>query len=76
MPALVSELDLPVLMMEDGSQSRRFGARTDLPQDSWLAKNLVGYSVWHYDDVTAILRDKRWHNAASRIPEIPRSKPR
>ncbi len=26
--------------------------------------------MWHYDDVTAILRDKRWHNASGRIAEI------
>ena len=70
MPTLASELDLPTLLMADGSQARRFGGRTDLPQDHWLARNLVGYSVWHYDDVTAILRDKRWHNASSRIAEI------
>ncbi len=70
MPTLASELDLPTLLMADGTQARRFGGRTDLPPDHWLAKNLVGYSVWHYDDVTAILRDKRWHNASSRIAEI------
>ena len=70
MPTPVSELDLPTLLMEDGTQARRFGGRTDLPTDHWLARNLVGYSVWHYEDVTAILRDKRWHNAAGRIAEI------
>jgi cytochrome P450 len=70
MPTLASELDLPMLLMADGAQARRFGGRTDLPPDHWLARNLVGYSVWHYDDVTAILRDKRWHNASSRIAEI------
>lgn len=58
------------MLMADGTQARRFGGRGDLPDGHWLAKNLVGYSVWHYDDVTAILRDKRWHNASGRIAEI------
>ncbi len=42
----------------------------ELPRDTWLAHNMFGYAVWHYDDATAILRDKRWHSAVSRLPEI------
>ena len=38
--------------------------------DQWLVRNMFGYAVLHYDDVTAILRDKRWHSAVSRIPEL------
>ena len=41
-----------------------------MPADAWLVKSLFGYAVWHYDDVTSVLRDKRWHSAAGRIPEI------
>ena len=70
MPTLASDLDLPMMTMDDGSRSRRFTERMNLPDDVWLVRNLVGYSVWHYDDATAILRDKRWHNAAGRIAEI------
>lgn len=45
-------------------------ATSAFPRDAWIAKNLFGFAVWHYDDVTSILRDKRWHSATSRIPEI------
>jgi cytochrome P450 len=38
--------------------------------DHWLARNLVGFSLTRYDDVIAILRDKRWHSAASKITEM------
>lgn len=41
-----------------------------LPEHHWLARNMFGYAVWHYDDAIGILRDKRWHNAAGRIPEL------
>ena len=31
---------------------------------------MFGYEVLHYEDATAMLRDKRWHSAVSRIPEL------
>ena len=52
------------------SASRRAGAVADLPGDAWLARSPFGYAVWRYDDAVAILRDKRWHNASGRIPEL------
>jgi cytochrome P450 len=70
MATLVHELDIPDMVLADGSTARRFDATMVMPDDAWLVKNLFGYAVWHYDDVTGILRDKRWHSAAGRIPEI------
>ncbi len=64
MATLASELDLPLLLTD------RITTETDLPPDAWLVRNGFGYAVWHYDDVTRILRDKRWHSATSRIPEL------
>jgi len=66
----VHELDLPLMLPADGQPSRRFDPRLQMPDDAWLVRNLFGYAVWHYDDVTSILRDKRWHSAAGRIPEL------
>lgn len=70
MATLVHELDIPDMMLADGSTARRFDSTMTMPPEGWLVKNLFGYAVWHYDDVTGILRDKRWHSAAGRIPEI------
>jgi cytochrome P450 len=64
MATLASELDLPVLLTD------RITTETTLPSDAWLVRNGFGYAVWRYDDVTRILRDKRWHSATSRIPEL------
>src|SRR5258706_7855013 len=69
MPTLVSELDLPELY-EEGTFEQRHARRMELKDDHWLVRNMFGYAVLHYDDVTAILRDKRWHSAVSRIPEL------
>ena len=68
-PTPAFDLELPIL--------EQFGDRQDL-QDArraaaelgWLARNEFGFSVLHYDDVVAVLRDKRWHSATSRIMEM------
>ncbi|MEN9823101.1 MAG: hypothetical protein RLZ04_1527 [Actinomycetota bacterium] len=64
MTVAAASLDLPYF------EGRRTGESVDLPRDQWLARNPFGYVVWHYDDALGILRDKRWHNASSRIPEL------
>ena len=64
MATLAADLDLPFYEGRDVEQM------TALPDDHWLARNFFGYAVWHYDDAVGILRDKRWHNAAGRIPEL------
>ena len=70
MATMVHELDLPMMLLEDGTAARRFDPAMEMPADAWLVRNLFGYAVWHYDDVTSILRDKRWHSASGRIPEL------
>jgi cytochrome P450 len=68
MATLASDLDLQEIT--DGSFDQRFARRMALEPDQWLVRSMFGYAVLHYDDVTAILRDKRWHSAVSRIPEL------
>jgi len=69
MPTLVSELELPELL-DEGSFDQRHARRMELKDDHWLVRNMFGYAVLHYDDVTSILRDKRWHSAVSKIPQL------
>lgn len=64
MATLAAELDLPFF------EGRNVNQTTELPSEGWLARNMFGYAVWHYDDAVGILRDKRWHSAAGRIPEL------
>jgi cytochrome P450 len=70
MATLVSELDLPDHTLIDRNFEERFALRKNLRDDQWLVKNLFGYAVLRYEDVIGILRDKRWHSATSRIPEL------
>jgi cytochrome P450 len=67
----VFDLDLPVLV-EEGERDRHKTREERLAaaEQSWIAKNAFGFSILHYDDVVAMLRDKRWHSATSKIWEL------
>ncbi|MGZ7010881.1 MAG: hypothetical protein ACXVI2_12355, partial [Ilumatobacteraceae bacterium] len=65
-----SELDLPEITLADGNYDQRHAMRMSLRPDQWLVRNLFGYAVVRYDDAVAVLRDKRWHSATSKIPEL------
>lgn len=65
-----AELDLPQLpFIEDNGDYERIITEAR-GQGQWLFRTMLGYSVASYDDALGILRDKRWHSAASRIPEM------
>jgi cytochrome P450 len=70
MSSLVSDLELPEFADDGRGMETRLAQLDQLDPDQWLAKQPFGYAVLRYEDVTAILRDKRWHSAASRIPEL------
>ncbi len=66
----VDQLTLPTVLIDALDRSEREAVMATARQESWLAKSLFGYTVYDYDDVVAILRDKRWHSAASVIVEM------
>jgi cytochrome P450 len=64
-----SELDLPELPFQRDDEYRE-ALRRGKQDGHWLFRSVLGYAVASYDDSLGILRDKRWHNASSRIPEM------
>ena len=70
MGTLVHDLDLPTITEADGDFAARRDKMLALPDDQWLAVEGFGYTVHRYEDCVAILRDKRWHNASGRLPEL------
>jgi cytochrome P450 len=68
---IAHDLDMPLLDLEF-EPDRRASAATlrTAAEQSWIARNPLGYSILHYDDVVAMLRDKRWHSAAAKIMEL------
>ncbi len=66
----VDELTLPTVLVDTLTPGERAQAVAAARHEGWLAKGLFGYMVYDYDDVVAVLRDKRWHSAASLIVEM------
>src|ERR671912_2438395 len=68
---LVHDVDMPTLEVFDidaGQQTR--DELRELAADGWIVRGALGYLIIRYDDVTAMLRDKRWHNAVAKLPEM------
>ena len=66
----VHELDLPTIELLDVPFADAQRVMEQTASESWIARNPFGYTVLRYDDVAAVLRDKRWHNAASILPQL------
>lgn len=70
MPTAVHELDLPELDIFGLERQAATTAFDSVRTTSWLARMPFGYVVLNYDDVVAILRDRRWHSALSVLPQL------
>lgn len=71
MPQLVSDLNLPYLDTLGLERRAAVEAIAAARSVHWLARSEIGYSVTNQQDVTAILRDQRFHSALSMIAEAP-----
>src|SRR3954451_4633132 len=65
----VHELDLPEASFEDLDRDEALALYAELRERHWLARTPVGYLVMRHDDVTALLRDRRFHSALSMITQ-------
>ena len=61
MPQLVSELELPSLDIIGLDRQDALDAMEAARSVHWLARNELGYTVTRLRDVTAVLRDQRFH---------------
>jgi cytochrome P450 len=65
------DLDIPVIELDDDTDRAASTAKLrSAAEQSWIARNMFGFSILRYDDVVAMLRDKRWHSATSKIMEM------
>ncbi len=71
MPTPVSELDLPFVdLMVTTNREEREAMIRDAQQQHWLAKTPLGYLVTRYEEVSVLLRDRRWHQLAKLIAQL------
>jgi cytochrome P450 len=66
----VHQLELPLLNTVGMDRLDAIAAVEVARSQHWLAKTEMGYAVTRLDDVTAILRDKRFHSALSILPQM------
>jgi cytochrome P450 len=66
----IHDLDVPEIdifgLDRDAALAQFDAAR----QQHWLARTALGYAVTRHEDVTAILRDRRFHSALSLLPQM------
>jgi cytochrome P450 len=70
-PQPVSELELPYLDVVGLERQDAMAAIEAARSEHWLARNDLGYTVTRLQDVTAILRDQRFHSGLSVIQQSP-----
>jgi cytochrome P450 len=66
----VHELELPLLRTIGMDRLEAIAAVEEVRSQNWLARTEMGYSVTRLEDVTAILRDRRFHSALSILPQL------
>ena len=71
MPQPVSELELPFLDVAGLERQEAMEAIEAARAVHWLARNELGYTVTRLADVTAVLRDQRFHSGLSIIEQSP-----
>jgi len=70
MSTSVHDLDLPEAQFEDLDRDTALALFAELREQHWLARTPLGYVVMRHDDVTALLRDRRFHSALSVITQM------
>lgn len=66
----VQELDIPSVDFDFADSEEHRSVLAKMAAQTWIARGTFAYSVFSYEDCQAILRDKRWHNAASLATEL------
>ncbi len=64
------ELELPPYDPEGLDRSARLELVSETRQEHWLARSPLGFAVFGHADITAILRDRRFHSALSLLPQM------
>ncbi|MFM7094702.1 MAG: cytochrome P450 [Actinomycetota bacterium] len=72
MAVLVGDLDLPRYRMSlDNPTPGEYHDEVAASRDNgWIQRWLCGYVVFGHDDVTALLRERRLHQAAGKVPAL------
>ena len=70
MPTSVHDLDIPEVDVLGLDRKAALAAFEAARARHWLARVPLGYAVTRHEDVTAILRDRRFHSAIALLPQL------
>ena len=70
MSTIVHDADMPVVDFAFADAFEQRAQLEALSKQHWIARGPFAYPIFTYEDCVAILRDKRWHSAASVISEV------
>src|SRR3989442_9486848 len=70
MTTLVHDVELPAIDNVDADRAEALAALRAAREEHWLIRQPLGYAVTRHEDVTAILRDRRFHSAVSLLPQM------
>ena len=70
MAVSVHELELPEVELIDLDRAEALAVLAEAREGHWLARTPMGYMVTRHEDVTAILRDRRFLSALSLITQM------
>jgi cytochrome P450 len=66
----IQELDLPLFDPVGVDREQRLTQLATMRRQSWLVRTPMGFALTRYEDVVAVLRDRRFHSALSLIPQM------
>lgn len=70
MTTSVHDLELPEVDLLDAERAEVIEAFEAAGRQHWLCRVPFGYAVTRHEDVTAVLRERRFHSALSMLPEL------
>lgn len=70
MTVSVQELELPFYDPVGVDREQRLTQLTTMRRESWLVRTPMGFALTRYEDVVAVLRERRFHSALSLIPQM------
>jgi cytochrome P450 len=76
MPINVNDLEMPFfssraeIKEENYTRDEFFELAKNAGKESWIARSGLGYSIFNHEDVSAAMRDRRWHSALGLIADL------
>jgi len=67
MPSFSSRVEIK---QENHTRDEFFHLARKVSKESWIARSAIGYSIFHHEDVSAAMRDKRWHSALGLLADV------